>query len=152
VLSAIAVVNVLTISFGVGHRVAISLPGAPKSSGLHERQLTLVSDRGFAYGKPERSGDLLGLMRDLHERNVRYILWDLPSANSSTFNTVGLTTLAQIARLQIGQPPPGQQREGVILVHLASGQSKVPPCRKLYDGTDIYVYFATERVLNACPF
>ena len=152
VLSAIAVVNVLTISFGVGKRVAISLPGAPKSSGLHERQLTLISDQGFAYGKPQRSGDLLGLMRDLHERNVRYILWDLPAANSAAFNTEGLTALAQSAGLKIGKPPPGRQREGVILVHLASGQSKVPPCRKLYDGTDTYVYFATERVLNACPF
>jgi hypothetical protein len=150
-LSAIALVNVLTISFGLGHRVAISLPGAPKNSGLYERQLTLISDHGFAYGKPERSGDLLGLMRDLHHRNIRYVLWDLPAANSSTFNTEGLTALAQIARLQIGRPPPAQRRDGVILVHLAPGQSKVPPCRRLYDGTDVYVFFATQQPLNACP-
>ena len=150
-LSAIALVNVIAISTGFGHRVAISLPGAPKGSGLHERQLTLFSDQGFAYGKPQRSGDLLGLMRDLHERNIRYILWDIPGAVNATYNTEGLTALAQSAGLKIGKPPPGQERDGVILVHLSPGQSKVPACRKLYDGTDVYVFFATRQPLNACP-
>ena len=149
VLCAVASANVVAVSTGFGRRVGITLPGAPKGSPLRERQLTLFSDQGYTYNKPHRSGDILGMMEALHKRGIHYIAWDYPGANTGPFNSEGLSALAQVAGLAVGNSPRKPPTDMVVLVHgpYAPGRT----CRRLYDGTAVTPYLPLKQPVDVCP-
>ncbi|HKN94488.1 MAG TPA: glycosyltransferase family 39 protein [Thermoleophilaceae bacterium] len=148
VLCAFAFANVFAISTGFGRRVAITLPGAPKASGLHERQLTILSDKGYTYNAPHRSGDLLGMMRALHKRGIRYIAWNFAQATLPQYNNEGLSALANAAGLKVGNSPRKPPTDGVVLEW---GPVTPNSCRRLYNSTGVTPVIPLKRPVDACP-
>jgi 4-amino-4-deoxy-L-arabinose transferase-like glycosyltransferase len=141
VVGALAVVNTLAVSFGLGHAIRITLPGAPRNSGLEERHLTLYSPAGWVRGGPEHDGDVLGLMHALHRLGFRVVDFDPVSANVLDFNVEGLRALARIADLhQPGAYAPAKlrSRDAFLLRHFPAAGDP-PPCQRLHDGSGVYV-------------
>jgi 4-amino-4-deoxy-L-arabinose transferase-like glycosyltransferase len=140
-LGAIAVVNTVAVSFGVGRDVRVLLPGAPKNSGLHERAFTFYSPDGYVRGGPERQPDVLGVMRKLRERGVRLVDFDGGSANVPAFNLEGLRALARIAQLR--QPPVYEPQKlgpnDAFFLRRSPVVGDPPPCGRFGDGTGLYV-------------
>jgi 4-amino-4-deoxy-L-arabinose transferase-like glycosyltransferase len=140
VLAAIAILNTIAVSFGAGHDVRVLLAGAPRNSGLHERAFTLYSPAGYVRGGPERSPDVLAIMRGLRARGVEVIDFDGGSANVPAFNLEGLRTLARIAGLR--QPavyaPQKLMPRDAFLVRRTPVAGDPPPCGRFQDGSGLY--------------
>jgi hypothetical protein len=150
-LGAVAFLNFVAVNTGLGwHRLSIKLPGAPTASFLHERELTLYSDLGYIYGKPIKSGDLLGVMRHLHHEGARRIRWDYRAANSATFNNEGLAAFAQMANLKLDQSaiPSGGDLAFLLLSPPVPGRQ---PCRTLPDHLAVWVTLGDPEGPDPCP-
>jgi 4-amino-4-deoxy-L-arabinose transferase-like glycosyltransferase len=153
-LVAIAIANTLGGSMGVGHRVTVALPGAaPQESYLRAGRISLFTDDGYVIGAPERSGDMLDVMRQLQRRGVRTLTWTSTVTPSVAFQDLGLKLFAWMAGLtplQVLDPPPQtqatlQQRE------IEPGQR---PCVRLWDGTGVWVRLGDPNVrhpVDGCP-
>lgn len=141
VLAVILAVDFLGLSIGVGHAVRIALPGAPASSGLHTRQITLYSPEGYIRGGPEHDGDILALMRALKRAGIHTVTFDAGSTDVSDFTTYGL----QVRAIQAGLTPTEVYDPGALGPHDAFMLRHVPqpgdplPCRRLRDGSGVYV-------------
>ncbi len=70
-LGAILAADFLGVAIGIGSTVRIALPGAPASSGLYTRQVTLYSPEGYIRGGPEHDGNILQLMRQLKRAGIQ---------------------------------------------------------------------------------
>lgn len=150
-LGAVAFVNFVAVNTGLGwHRLSIKLPGAPTASFLHEREFTLYSDLGYIYGKPIKSGDLLGLMRDLSDRGARRIRWDYGAANSATFNNEGLAAFAQMAHLELDQTTTLRGNDLAFLL-LSPPVPGRPPCRTLPGHVGVWVTLGDPAGPDPCP-
>jgi 4-amino-4-deoxy-L-arabinose transferase-like glycosyltransferase len=150
-LGAVVFVNFVAVNTGLGwHRLSIKLPGAPTASFLHERELTLYSDLGYVYGKPIKSGDLLGVMRHLHHEGARKIRWDFGAANTGPFNNEGLAAFAQMAHLALDQTtaPPGPDVAYLLLSSPVPGRQ---PCRHLPEHIDVWVTLGDPKGPDPCP-
>jgi Dolichyl-phosphate-mannose-protein mannosyltransferase len=141
VLVAVVALNLIGVSTGLGHTVRLTLPGAPKDSGLAERHITFYSPDGWLRGGPESDGNILSLMRGLKRVGVQNITFDAASSDDADFNTSGLQVLA----LQAGLQPTWVYNLGGIGPHDAFMLRHViqpgdpPPCRRMHDGTGVYV-------------
>jgi hypothetical protein len=140
-LVATVAVNVIGISTGAGGTVRVSLPGAPKSSVLAERALTLYSPDGWLRGGPESDGDILRLMRGLKQAGVRTVTFDAASSDAIDFNTSGLQVLAIEAGVQptwVYAPAALGPSDAFLLRHTPQ-PGDPSPCRRLRDGSGVYV-------------
>jgi 4-amino-4-deoxy-L-arabinose transferase-like glycosyltransferase len=139
--AAIVIFNLIGVSTGLGGTVRFALPGAPTSSVLAERHITLYSPDGWLRGGPEHDGDLLALMRGLKRVGVRTVTFDAGSTNSIDFNTSGLQVLAAEAGLPVTavyNPGGLGPRDAFVLRHVLQPWDP-PPCQRLNDGTGVYV-------------
>ncbi|MGC2375165.1 MAG: glycosyltransferase family 39 protein [Solirubrobacteraceae bacterium] len=157
-LVAVVLINLIGISTGFGNTLRIALPGAPTSSVLAERHITLYSPDGWLRGGAEHDGDLLALMRGLKRVGVRNVTFDAGSADSADFNTSGLQVLA----IQAGLPPTTVYNPAALGPHDAFMLRHVPqpwdppPCQRLRDGTGVYVvlgyaYIPFSNYTFICP-
>jgi hypothetical protein len=140
-LVAVVAVNLIGISTGAGGTARVAFPGAPKNSVLAERQLTLYSPDGWLRGGPESDGDVLGLMRGLKRAGVHTVTFDAGSSDAIDFNTSGLQVLAIEAGVQptwVYSLATLGPRDAFLLRH-APQPGDPPPCRRLKDGTGVYV-------------
>lgn len=163
-LGAIAVANTLAISFGVGGLLRVTLPQAkPKIMGS-PGVVTLYSNAGFLVGKPQRDGDVLGLMQALRRDGVRAAIWinlssnELPPLFTPDFSSAGLTAFAHIAKLGIlkrGFPESELTSRDAVLGHGPLEAGSAPPCVKLSDGTGVWVRLGNPKAKGAqdyCPY
>jgi len=109
---AIATINFVAVSFGVGSTVSFTLPGAPSPavSLVEARTVTLFSPNGWLRGGPVKDGDLLGLFRGLKRDGVQTVVFDGGSATVPDFNNVGLTVLG--SRGPVRPPDRESWRDG----------------------------------------
>jgi hypothetical protein len=132
----------LGVSIGIGDAVRVALPGAPASSGLHTRQITIYSPEGYVRGGPEHGDDTLALMRGLKRAGVRTITFDAGStANSLDFSAYGLAVRAVQAGLPatpVYHPAALGPHDGFMLRHVPQ-PGDPPPCQRLRDGSGVYV-------------
>jgi 4-amino-4-deoxy-L-arabinose transferase-like glycosyltransferase len=137
---AIALMNFLAVSVGLGGPVRIALPGAPAGSAF-QRVATLYSPLGYVRGGPQHDGDVLALMRGLNRAGVQTITFDAGSVNVDYFTTYGLQVLAIEAGLtptEVYAPASLGPHDAFMLRH-APEPGDPPPCQLLTDGTGIYV-------------
>jgi hypothetical protein len=157
-LVAVVVINLVGVSAGLGGTVRIALPGAPTSSVLAERNITLYSPDGWLRGGPEHDGDLLALMRGLKRVGVRTVTFDAGSSDDINFNTSGLQVLAAEAGLPYTttyNPGGLGPRDAFVLRHIPQPWDP-PPCQRLNDGTGVYVvlgyaYIPFSNYTFICP-
>jgi hypothetical protein len=140
---AIATINFVAVSFGVGGTVSFALPGAPSPavSLVEARTVTLFSPNGWLRGGPVKDGDLLGLFRGLKRDGVKTVVFDGGSAIVPDFNNVGLTVLAQAAGLSV---PPIENfgamgPSDAFMLRRFPQPGDPPPCQRLNDGSGVYV-------------
>jgi hypothetical protein len=141
ILVAVVAINLIGVSTGLGNPIRLTLPGAPRNSALEERHLTIYSPDGWLRGGPERDGDIVGLMRGLKRAGVRTVTFDAASSEDIDFNTSGLQVLAFEAGLKptgVYDPVALGPRDAFMLRHV-TGPGDPPPCRRLNDGTGVYV-------------
>jgi hypothetical protein len=157
-LVAVAVINLIGVSAGLGERAWITLPGAPSNSALAERHLTLYSPAGWLRGGPERDGDIPALMSGLKRLGVRTVTFDAASSDDINFNTSGLQVLAFEAGLQptfVYDPAALGPRDAFVLRHVPE-PGDPPPCQRLNNGTGVYVVLGNpilpfESYTFVCP-
>jgi 4-amino-4-deoxy-L-arabinose transferase-like glycosyltransferase len=157
-LVAVVLINLIGISTGFGKTVRIALPGAPTSSVLAERHITLYSPDGWLRGGAEHDGDLLSLMRGLKRVGVRNVTFDAGSTDSADFNTSGLQVLAIEAGLPVTtiyNPAALGPHDAFMLRHVLQPWDP-PPCQRLRDGTGVYVvlgyaYIPFSSYTFICP-
>lgn len=152
----VCVTNVLGASYGLGPRLQISLPGAPdrSQSYVQEDRITLYTHDGFVFGEPVRGGDLLPLLRTLHDRGVRQIQWDQRLGDTAPFNVGGLMVLARFAgmgSLSYNYVRPNYPDEALIVNKRISSGSR--PCERFEDGSGVWIYVGRPggRLVDACP-
>ena len=140
---AIATINFVAVSFGVGGTVSFALPGAPSPavSLVEARTVTLFSPNGWLRGGPVKDGDLLGLFRGLKRDGVKTVVFDGGSAIVPGFNNVGLTVLALAAGLSV---PPIENFGAMgpydaFMLRRFPQPGDPPPCQRLNDGSGVYV-------------
>lgn len=140
-LVAVAAINLIGVSTGLGSTLRVTLPGAPRNSVLAERKLTLYSPDGWLRGGPAHDGNLLGLMRGLKRAGVSTVTFDAGSSDDINFNTSGLQALAIEAGVEptfiynlAGLGP----RDAFLLRHVPVPGDPLP-CQRLSDGSGVYV-------------
>jgi hypothetical protein len=134
-------INLVGVSAGLGSRLRVTFPGAPKSSVLAERSFTLYSPQGWLRGGPEHDGDILALMRGLKRFGVRTVTFDAASSDDINFNTSGLQVMAFEAGLQptFVYDPAGLGAHDAFLLRHFPEPGDPPPCQRLNDGSGVYV-------------
>jgi 4-amino-4-deoxy-L-arabinose transferase-like glycosyltransferase len=140
-LVAVVAINLIGVSAGLGTRLRVTFPGAPKSSVLAERSITLYSPDGWLRGKPEHDGDVLALLRGLKRIGVRTVTFDAASSNDINFNTSGLQVMAFEAGLPptfVYDPAALGPHDAFVLRHFPT-PGDPPPCQRLNDGSGVYV-------------
>lgn len=141
VLVAVVAINVIGVSGGLGGKLRLALPGAPRSSTLAERNVTFYSPDGWLRGGPAHDGDVLGLMRGLKHLGVRTVTFDAASSDDINFNISGLQALAIEAGVQpalVYNPAALGSRDAFVLRHIPQSGDP-PPCQRLTDGSGVYV-------------
>jgi 4-amino-4-deoxy-L-arabinose transferase-like glycosyltransferase len=137
-LVAVAAVNLIGVSAGIGGTVAIKGPDSPATL-LGERSVRLYSSAGFVQSAPRDDGDVLRVMKELRADGVRTI--EVDPGGDHTFSLTGLQVLMSIAGL--GQPPvyqpdklpPGSR----FLTRHQVAPGTPPPCGMLSGGWGLYV-------------
>jgi 4-amino-4-deoxy-L-arabinose transferase-like glycosyltransferase len=158
VLALGVVANTLGTTIGVGHTVH-TLLREPIPPGEEESDVvTFYSTAGFLVAGPQRDGDVPGLLSELHHAGVTTLSWSLAQSRNPDFNTEGLLPLARIAELQAvitGPPEYSNSSSSATLLHESvSAQSPPSPCRRLSDGTGVWVVRAnpvTQKREFFCP-
>jgi hypothetical protein len=156
-LVLVALANTLGASFGVGGRVAVTLPGASKTALERPGTVILFDNSGYLVAGPRRDGDLLAMLQALHRAGVRDLTWPADAVLGPDFSQGGLVALATIAGL--GQVPEKAHndeltREDAVLSHERASGSGPPPCVRLDDGTGIWVRIGNPLAPGArdyCP-
>jgi 4-amino-4-deoxy-L-arabinose transferase-like glycosyltransferase len=139
-LAAVALVNLVGVSGGLGGAERVTLPGAAKNA-TFQRVLTFYSPAGWLRGGPGTDGRIPSLMRDLKRAGIRTVTFDGASANVVDFNYSGL----QVRALEAGLQPaavydPGHLGpHGAFLLRHAPVAGDPPPCRRMDDGSGVYV-------------
>jgi MFS family permease len=158
VFGVIVLVNALGASFGFGPTtIQVAFPGAPDAtrSYVQARRVTLYSNDGFVFGKPIRGGDMLPVMRALHDRGVRRIQWTRQVSLTGAFNPAGLKIFARFAGLrgtQFTEIFPTLRPNEAKLVNLPLRRGS-HPCADLGDGTGVWIYRVRMdgHLADGCP-
>ena len=162
VVVAIAGLNFVAVSFGVGSSVFIRLPGASGTTAdtiVEARYVTFYSPDGWLRGGPVRDGDLLAMFKGLKRLGVQMIEFDGGSTNIADFTNAGLAWTALEAGLYV--PPVDDltamgPRDAFVL-RRAIQPGDPPPCQLLNDGSGVYVElgnplrFPFEESTWICP-
>jgi 4-amino-4-deoxy-L-arabinose transferase-like glycosyltransferase len=145
VLVAVFVFNTVQHNFDVGGQHKVSLPGAVASP-IGEYTLTLVNDRGYSVGPPDRDAEpVLDLLERLHDDGVRNTIFDANTLRGGGYNLDGLRILARKAKLATPGFTPEfvKSRQDAWITRAAVDDVDRPPCLVsplAPDGSGLYVY------------
>jgi hypothetical protein len=147
------VANTLGITFGVGDDVSVTLP--VKLAG--DNQVAIYSTSGFLVSAPSRDGDVPGLLEALRREGVRTVTWSIEQSRAPDFSLEGLAPLSLFAKLNWATtrtPEFTRSASVATLVHEPVKADSPPTCRRLSDGTAVWIvrYDAlTSKLALFCP-
>jgi 4-amino-4-deoxy-L-arabinose transferase-like glycosyltransferase len=166
-LALVALANTLGIAFGVGGSAAVALARRPPATEALPDRIVVFSDRGFLAGAPTRDGNVLGLLRALHDRGVDTVLLRTSEGEQPDFSYEGLIPLATIAHLEtLVEVIESSSSRGpaldtaaitattVALIHRPISHDAPAPCTRLSDGTGVWVarrVQTSQRLELYCP-
>jgi hypothetical protein len=150
--------NTLGVTVGVGREASLALASSPPSTQQIPDQMIFYARKGFLAAGPIRDGDMQGLFEVMRRNGVRTVAWSLEQSRLPDFSFEGLIPLAQIAGLSPALTSTVEFSPSPLvatLIHEPIGsQIKLPPCRRLVDGTGVWVvrYDSNARKLALyCP-
>jgi hypothetical protein len=153
-LGAVAMLNLLTATFGLGSIQIVKVPGITPYGRQSEGLVTLYSNGGFLVAGPHRDGDMLGTFEELKRYGVRAAV-ALPS---ETFHSAafieGLFPLALIAKIEFGQvaSPANLPSDVAVLDYEELKKNKAPPCVKLEEGVGVWIRLGNPYAPGAQDF
>jgi hypothetical protein len=142
-------VNTVAVSFDVGSRVAVALPGH-NTAGVLERQFVLYSPEGYAGDNaPDPRSDFVGLFDALQADGARRWAWEpetiltdeVPDQLIGYFGTLKGVDRAPLRQLG--------RRDAMLVVHPVR-PGEPPPCLETEDGRGLWVVRGFEGPLT-CP-
>jgi hypothetical protein len=141
----------LGATFGVGRtsgQLPLSNGAIGQGEGVPPRdRVVAYSSLDYLVSGPQRSGDVLALLRDIRAGGTdRIATEDRGDVNDHLFETVGLIVFARIAGVSVDGFDPGGGR----VAHLirAGTFDGSPPCTRLANGTGVWVQVSGR---DACP-
>jgi 4-amino-4-deoxy-L-arabinose transferase-like glycosyltransferase len=149
--------NTAGITFGVGKTVEVKLVRHPPSTQQGPDRVVVYSTAGFLVAKPERDGDVPGLLQLLHRHGVQVVVWSIAQSQLPDFSFEGLIPLVEIAKLT---PAITESTEfsrssaTATLIHEATTARTAPACTTLSDGTGVWAvrYDASaQKLAYYCP-
>jgi hypothetical protein len=147
----------LGVTFGVGKTVEFKLVHSPPATQAFPDRIVVYSASGFLVGAPQRDGDVPGLLSALRSSGVGTIVISITQSQQPDFSFEGLLPLARISGLQAAITPTveyGASSKVATLVHRAIDKGTPPPCRKLADGTGVWILRfdpSKRRLALFCP-
>jgi 4-amino-4-deoxy-L-arabinose transferase-like glycosyltransferase len=135
-------VNMLGVTFGVGHERTIALASPPPSTQQLPGRVILYPATGFLSGGPIRNGDVPDLLKALHRDGVRTITWSIEESRLADFSFEGLLALARIAGLQAGVEPEVKLIRSpavATLIHEPITAKSPPTCARVKDINEVWV-------------
>ncbi len=129
-------------TFGVGKTVEFDLVHSPPATEALPDRVVVYSTSGFLVGAPQRDGDVPGLLDALRSSGVGEIVFSIRQSEQPDFSFEGLLPLARISGLQAAITPTvefGASSKIATLVHRTIDARFPPPCRRLADGTGVWV-------------
>jgi hypothetical protein len=137
-LVALAAINAVAVSFGLGHVAQVSFTHQSASM-LGERTVRIFSPSGYLIGKPRDDSDVLRVMRDVKRAGIDTM--ELDPGGDSTFSLSGLKLLLPEAGLK--QPAVYQARaldpRTAFLLRHPVPPGGPEPCGRVADGRGIYL-------------
>lgn len=139
--------STLGATFGVGPAYSGMLPGnwfAPRGQGVMPMdRFTIYSNHNYMVSGPQRAGDLLGLLDELHDAGVRELAISASDAPDEEvlFQPNGLILFARIAHLTIHSSASSRNALSprvATLIHALS-LGKAAPCVRLPDGAGVWI-------------
>jgi branched-subunit amino acid transport protein len=148
VVVAIAAVNFVTVSFGIGPtwHIDFSDKGGSTENGVD--RVTFLRPNGYLVGGPEAAGRVVDVLKQAHAEGVRQVALDRNATNAASLNVSGLSVALREAGLRY---TPSAEYTALgpkdIYIDLAPhGSIDAEPCAVVPDGD---VYF--ERGPNVLP-
>jgi hypothetical protein len=143
---ALAVVAAqLGATFGVGRdpgQLPLSNGAIGQGEGVPPRDRVVVySSLDYLVSGPQRSGDVLALMRGLRAHGAGRLAWeDRADVNDHMFDAIGLLAFARIAGLSVqGFDRPSASRGTLARLIRAEALRSDEPCTRLANGTGIWL-------------
>lgn len=141
-LTAIAALNLVTVSTGKGPTIEVDL-GVGSTEVPYAQQVTLVATRGWLVGGPERTNDTQAQLEAAREQGAELLVMDRATAVFSGFNTTGLDVLARFAGMGIApgnDPNALGPRDLFVTADLAGDGERVdaPDCGTTAEGHRIF--------------
>jgi len=154
-LAALATLNSVAVGIHSLGQASVRLPGQTPEGFIQPRRLTLWRSYSWPVGPPQPDGRLLDLFRALRARGVRRLEVD-ERADRLDFDVTGVVLLARIAGLtRPVRYAPDRLGPSDVFVARASGQQPWPVCRRLTDGSGVFVLRTGQGgpggFTSACP-
>jgi hypothetical protein len=138
---ALAAIYFVGISTGVGSAVQFRVPGS-------RHEITLYDTAGWLRGAPSHDGDVGALLAGLRSSGIRDVL--LYTGNDPVdFNEAGLRVMLMAAGLHVADAGAYPAVEQASLVLSPPGTAGPPPCRRLNDGSRVFVVAGAALGLDA---
>jgi hypothetical protein len=145
VVAALAVLNLAGVTFGLGSKVAIDLPGAPKSD-LGVGRLTLYSPEGWLVSGPEKAGDVPAILARAKRDGVQNLGFE--TGGSVFFNHMGLWAIMVIQEWPhppvFDKPETLDSRGLYVFTRPATGRY-AHPCLHAADGTPVFFAYGGQK-------
>ena len=145
-LVAVAAINAIGISTGLGGTVQLADPDRPPTT-LGERSVRIYEPSGYVVGAARDDSDVLRVMRAVRADGVTTM--ELDPGGDATFSSSGLQVLLRLAGLH--QPPVYRAnalgpRTAFLLRHpVPAGGPE--PCGRMDDGQGIYMILGGNAVV-----
>jgi hypothetical protein len=136
VFLAVCGVTFVSTAFGIGPTLKIGDGGSYENL---RGQVTFLNPDVYLVGKPERAGDMVGVLKAAHAAGVRQVAVDRNSAGAPFFNVPGLSVALREAKLRF--TPRAEYTalgpKDIYIVLAPHGSIAAPPCTVVPDG-DVY--------------
>jgi 4-amino-4-deoxy-L-arabinose transferase-like glycosyltransferase len=144
-VAALAALQLAAVTFGLGSRVAITLPGAPKSD-LGVGRLTLYSPEGWLVAGPDKAGDIPAILRKAKRDGVQNVGFE--TGGSVFFNHMGLWAIMVIQEWPhppvFDKPQQLDSRGLYIFTRPATGRY-AHPCLRAADGAPVFFAYGGQK-------
>jgi 4-amino-4-deoxy-L-arabinose transferase-like glycosyltransferase len=142
-LGVLAVLNVASVSFGLGSRVALAWPGTPERT-FGSGHVTLYSPQGWLVGAPEKGGDIPAIVRAQKRRGIQQLGFE--SGGPAYFNSQGLWALAELNALpQVIDNPRALTNRGLMIFTRPATGRYAHPCLRTVGGTPVFFAYGGQN-------
>lgn len=144
-VAALAALNLAGVTFGLGSKVAIDLPGAPKSD-LGVGRLTLYSPEGWLVAGPDRAGDIPGILARAKRNGVQNVGFE--TGGTTFFNHMGLWAIMVIQEWPhppVFDKPETLDSHGLYVFTRPPTGRYAHPCLHAADGTPVFFAYGGQK-------